>query len=716
MSTNFFQRQERARRNTVWLVVLFVTAILAIIAVVYIPIWLFMSAITHPEPRLSDQYPRRAPSTAPYGPDPLLEQPRAPKQGSFAPKATTPFSEKFPPPYPLPHQPADPYREAPRMRIEEAELPPLWNPIAFGISSLLTLSIVGLGSLYKTSQLAGGGKVVALQLGGEPLSPGTRDFREKRLLNVVEEMSIASGVPMPAVYVLRNEPSINAFAAGFTPEDAVIGVSQGCLDYLTRDELQGVVAHEFSHILNGDMRLNIRLMGMIFGLLVLSLVGYYTLYFMSRVRLSGSSDRGKGGGILLIIFLIALAFYILGAVGAFFGRIIQAAVSRQREFLADASAVQFTRNPDGIAGALKKIGGLREGSRIRHPAANEVSHMFFADGLTHWFGSVFATHPPLEVRIRALDPQWDGRYPKVKRIEMEPEPARAAKAAGKPIALPGLPNLPLPVVIGAVDIVDKVGTPTAEATVAAAAFEEQIGPEIREVLADPFTARAVMFAFLLDDNPEVRARQLEALKSQTSPADVETTLHYEQWARSIPLGPRLTMAQLAMPALRLMSKPQYAAFRSTIEALVQADARISFSEFALEQVLKKYLDRAFGLSTARPAPGTIGSVQEAVLCVLGVLAWQGHDDSQAVAKAFADGLKEWHPQAQAALPERQTCSMKRFREALDLLERLRPEAKARLLRAAAAAVGSDGQLTEREYALLRVLCASLDCPLPAIPV
>lgn len=716
MSTNFFQRQERARRNTTLLVVLFLTAVAVIIGVVYWPIWMLLAFFQD----LPSDYPLpREPS--PYPSEPPLERPVPGYRDRTRP---LPFSPKE---YsPIPRFPGPGLEEGYGSRQrqlrprDEPEKPiPLWNPLALAISAGLTSLIVGLGSLYKTSALASGGKVIALQLGGEPLTMNTRDFREKRLLNVVEEMSIASGVPMPAVYVLRDEPSINAFAAGFTPEDAVIGVSQGCLDYLNRDELQGVVAHEFSHILNGDMRLNIRLIGLIFGLLVLSAVGYYTFYFAARSSGGRSSSRGKGGQFILILILIGLAFYLLGAIGVFFGRIIQAAVSRQREFLADASAVQFTRNPEGIAGALKKIGGLRAGSVVRHPAAGELSHLFFADGMQRWFGSVFATHPPLEVRIRALDPHWDGKYPKVKPLLPPKEAPESQKPARKPLTLPGMPQLPVPVVLGAAEVAaltDQIGRPSEASRSAAAAFEEQIGPEIREALSDPFSAQAMLLAFLLDANPEVRAKQVEAVRDKLSPELAQAALHYYPWTGTVSLGHRLAIAQLALPALRMMSRPQYLGFRSTLEALVRADSRINFDEFALEMVLQKHLDRAFGVRPPRlrTSAQTGESLREAVLCALGTLAWQGHESPQEAAKAFADGLKQWNPEAKAALPERNACSMSRFRESVELLERTRPVVRERLVQAAAAAVSSDGQLTEREYALLRVLCAALDCPLPML--
>src|SRR6516165_5064733 len=324
------------------------------------------------------------------------------------------------------------------------------EPVSWWQPELLLLAAPGVGlvvggaSAIKVAQLASGGQAVALMMGGVEVPGTTTEPRQKRLLHVVEEMAIAAGVPVPPVYILE-EPGINAFAAGYAPGDAVVAVSHGCLEYLTRDELQGVVAHEFSHILNGDMRLNIRLIGLVFGIMALAVIGRMLMLTGGRRSSSGRNDSRAG------LMMLGLGVFALGVVGAFFGRLIMAAVSRQREYLADASAVQFTRNPDGIAGALKKIGGLKEGSRINNPRAAEVGHMFIANAFAgRGLAGLLATHPPLAARIRALDPQFDGRYPEVRpvgvdREELEgPRPGRVPPTAGIP-RLPGLPQVPVPV-------------------------------------------------------------------------------------------------------------------------------------------------------------------------------------------------------------------------------------------------------------------------------
>src|SRR5262249_48401476 len=410
-------------------------------------------------------------------------------------------------------------------------------PVSWWQPELLLLAAAGVGlvvggaSVFKVAQLASGGQAVALMMGGKEIPGTTADPRPKRLLNVVEEMALAAGVPVPPVYVLE-EPGINAFAAGYAPGDAVVAVSQGALNYLTRDELQGVVAHEFSHILNGDMRLNIRLIGLIFGIMALSIIGRM-LMFTSGGRSSGRNDS-RGG-----MMLLGLGVFVLGLVGAFFGRLIMAAVSRQREYLADASAVQFTRNPDGIGGALKKIGGLAEGSRIENPQAAEAGHMFFANAFAgRGFAGLLATHPPLVERIRRLDPQFDGQFPEgrpvgVDREERErPRPGRVPPFAG--IArLPGLPQVPVPVLGLADEAASRVGHVDPEAIRCAKALHDSMPDVLRVAAQEPFSAHALVYALLLDTRAEQRELQLARLKAGAAPQDFAETLRLVATVQSL---------------------------------------------------------------------------------------------------------------------------------------------------------------------------------------
>src|ERR1700722_10406702 len=366
-----------------------------------------------------------------------------------------------------------------------------WNPKLFLGVALGTLAVIIGGSAFKTSQLAGGGSVVAEMLGGRPISANTRDADERKLLNVVEEMAIASGTPVPQVYVLPEENGINAFAAGHSTSDMVICATRGCLKYLTRDELQGVVGHEFSHILNGDMRLNLRLMGLVFGILCIALMGRLLL----NTRGGDSRDRNA-------LPLLGLGLLAIGGIGVFFGKLIKSAVSRQREFLADASSVQFTRNPAGLAGALQKVGAV--GSRIDDPNAEDASHFFFANGLTESFAGMFSTHPPLEDRIRALDPAWDGKFKSVDFRALDDQPPQRQTDPSRPVRPPQLADLldgnsgapALNPVTGALTagILLQAGAPTARHLDYAADWRSKLPETLSTAARDPMSAVALVYA------------------------------------------------------------------------------------------------------------------------------------------------------------------------------------------------------------------------------
>lgn len=601
-------------------------------------------------------------------------------------------------------------------RIETHGIPSPFQPLLMLGVGTAVLVLIFCGSAYKIAQLSAGGQSVALMLGGREIPGNTRELREKRLLNIVEEMAIASGVPVPPVFLLPDEKGINAFAAGFAPSDAIVAVSQGSLDYLNRDELQGVVAHEFSHILNGDMRLNIRLMGMIHGIVIISIVGLYLMDTMSRSRSSSSKKSNS----LMQIFLLGVALYVLGAVGAFFGTLIQAAVSRQREFLADASAIQFTRNPDGIGGALKKIGGLSEKSTVANAHATEVSHMFFADGIAKRMMSALSTHPPLDVRIRAVDPHWDGTYPDVKPIHMaQAERQREKEGPKPPLSIPGLPQLPLPiptVVLGlAADRAEqRIGSPTAEGLQSAAAFTETISDEVREIIGEPFSARAAIYAMLLDPDEAVRKRQLDRLRTEADSRDFEETLRLTPRAQAIPPGARLTVAHMAIPALRTMSANQYQTFRTQIENLIAADEEVSLFEFCLQRVVLHHLDQAFEISKApRVRYRTEERLMGSAACILGTVAREGHDTEDAARAAFTTGYREWLI-TPGEYPPADQHTLERFSEALDTFTEAAPFLKKKLIRACVTCICADREVTATEYELLRAICSSLDCPLPPL--
>jgi Zn-dependent protease with chaperone function len=585
-----------------------------------------------------------------------------------------------------------------------------WNPVllcavAFGVGT-----IVGLGSLFKTAQLAAGGRVVAETLGGRLVPTDTREPRERRLLNVVEEMAIASGVPAPPVYVLPEERGINAFAAGHTPDDAVVSVSEGCLTYLTRDELQGVVAHEFSHILNGDMRLNLRLLGLIYGILVLSIVGRILIQVAGR---SGSSsdkdDRGRQG-----LLLFGIALWLLGLAGAFFGRLIEAAVSRQREYLADASAVQFTRNPEGIAGALKKIGGLADGSTIKNPRAAEAAHMFFADGLGARLAGLLATHPPLADRILRIDPGFDGQYPDVRPLAPTAGEVSDRQPRRVPPIIPGVPGAAIPVLeLAGEEATARVARVTPRQVAYAESLHATIPDALRAAAREPFGARALVYCLLLDPRPEVRQTQLDHLRRAVDPRDYVLTLRLAGAAAALPDAARLPLLDLTLPALRQMSPGQHAAFRAEVDALIMADERVTIFEYALRCVLIRHLDAVF--RPARPAakPSPVPRIADAANVVLSVLAREGQSGEEAARGAFDAAARVFGiPGRNLLLSEHATLA--NFDAALRSLSGAPPEVKRRLVAACAACILADSKVTVREGELLRAVCEVLGCPMPPL--
>jgi Zn-dependent protease with chaperone function len=587
----------------------------------------------------------------------------------------------------------------------------LWNPELFGLVATGTTALVAAGSLYKVAALSGGGHTVAELLGGRLLRPDAATPDERRLLNVVEEMAIASGVPVPPVYLLENELGINAFAAGHAPGDAVVAVTAGTLGRLSRDELQGVIAHEFSHILNGDMRLNIRLMGVLFGILVIGLTGW--IIFRSTtggyIRVGARDDDRKGFNPLP---LIGLALYVIGYVGVFFGNLIKAAVSRQREFLADASAVQFTRNPEGIAGALKKIGAVSEGSRIQDPHAEEASHMFFgeaAGGLNELFG-LLATHPPLVERIKRIDPSFDGDFSKIRLDgprDDSPDPARAPYRR-RPGEFP----------MSAAQAVAAVGTLDAAHVAYAGDLKESMPRALTDVVHESLGAQAVVFALLLDPNENVRRSQMDWLDRYALPAVVRETRKILPDADRLAPEARLPLVALAAPALCEMTRAQFHDFSRCVKVLVEADRKTTLFEYALQRLLLRHVVTHF--VKARPPVAKYTSYPALVRpaeTVLSALAWSGQDSPEAAARAFATGVQalSW-PNAQLALKPQAAVDLGAVDAALDELATAAPPLKKQILQACAACICVDGTVTVEEGELLRAVSDGLGCPMPPLLV
>jgi Zn-dependent protease with chaperone function len=619
------------------------------------------------------------------------------------------------------------------------------NPGAAIFSTLLVMGVLGLASLYKSVELRGGGGVVARSLGGVLVDPDTRDIKRKRLLNVVSEMAIASGVPMPEVYVLEQEAAINAFAAGHTPANAAVAVTQGALDRLNRDQLQGVIGHEFSHILNGDMRLNVQLMGWVFGLLVVGLIGRLILDFSPRDRRNNNNA----------IVVLGLAVMVLGYVGMFFGRLLQAAVSRQRERLADASGVQFTRNPQGLKEALIRIAALPEGSTLATPQAEQAAHMFFAEGLSR----AFATHPPLLERIRELDPQFDESEIARVAAQMEAESGMAGDVGGGTQVTgdagrawgaphPGVSHVAgisaLPEVVttragfgshavltpGTSGALASGFTPVASQTPPApgsgAAYagvsalagsmashdaQQSLPSAVRE-FQSPGRAQAFVVALLLSKEPAVRQRQFALLGQKLSAGNFGFIQQIAPAVDAIDPMQRLPALQQVFPALRRVPVAQRTALASLAAELIYADARIDAFEFSLAKLLETLLHDELD---ARVPHGTLNleAAEQEVHVLFAALAQLGAQNEHDARIAYEAGmtavlpmrspeytpLSDWARQLSAALPR---------------LEQLQPLAKKRLIDGLVKTITTDDVMTAAEAELLRTVCALLHCPLPPL--
>ncbi len=586
----------------------------------------------------------------------------------------------------------------------------LWNPELFGIVALGTSGLIAGGSLFKMAALAGGGHTVAELLGGRLLHPDNASPEERRLLNVVEEMAIASGLPVPPVYLLENEAGINAFAAGHTTGDAVIAVTSGTLNQLSRDELQGVIAHEFSHILNGDMRLNIRLMGVLFGILVIGLTGW--IIFRSSlgggyVRLGARDDDRKGFNPLP---LIGLALYVIGYVGVFFGNLIKAAVSRQREFLADASAVQFTRNPEGIAGALKKIGALAEGSRIQDPHAEEASHMFFGEavsGFNELFG-LLSTHPPLVERIRRIDPSFTGDFSQVRldgAVEQAPQRERLVHRPRSGM-----------MALTAAEAVAQVGTIDQAHVDYASGLKGSMPRPLIDAVRDPLGAEAMVFALLLDPGESVRRAQLAWLDSYAQPAVTRATRLLIADAERLAPEARLPLVEMAAPALCQMTPAQFHDFIRCVEALVQADRKKTLFEYTLQRLLIRHVVTHF-VRVQPPAVKytTIPPLTVPVAVVLSALADAGEQTPEGAARAFAEGVQAlgWSG-VNLALAPAGSVGIAEIDAALEVLALAAPRLKKQIVEACAACICVDGTVTIDEGELLRAVSDCLGCPMPPL--
>jgi Zn-dependent protease with chaperone function/uncharacterized tellurite resistance protein B-like protein len=654
---DFFARQDQARRKTKWLMLYFIVAVALLIVAVYFITLVVFSGIQAKQHR-SDE-------------------------------------------------------EAPIQFV-------LWDPKVFLGSTLGVLAVIFLGSAYKTNELSAGGSAVATLMGGRLVNQKTTDANERKLLNVVEEMSIAAGVPMPQVYVLNDERGINAFAAGHSTGDAAIGVTRGCIEMLTRDELQGVIGHEFSHILNGDMRLNLRLISIIFGLLCLATIGRILLY----ARSSNSRDKNP-------LPLLGIALIALGAIGVFFGRLIQAAVSRQREFLADASSVQFTRNPPGLSGALQKIGRYSYGSKLESNHAPDLCHMFFGNGLGDSLFGAMATHPPIPDRIHAIDPAWDGKFPPLKPEQVET--VKRAAIAELEHTRPPMPQIlgailggaamtddaPKPPVIRTNTVLPNLGKPTPLHLKYAEQLREALPDNLKAAARDPLAASALIYALLLSADEKRRGEQLAEIARRVSSSVSENTAALFPDVAAVAKHARLPLVNLALGALRNLRVDEFTRFSGTLKWLVSSDGKLELFEFVLQKIVLRHLASKFG--DARPAAIQFYTLKPLVpdcAVVLSALANAGGSNTGDLQTAFAAGAPYLRAPADAPLEllSRENCGVEQLDAALNRLALAVPIIKKNLIEAAVHVVGADGVILEAEAELLRAIADTLDCPMPPLGV
>ncbi|MCG6658707.1 M48 family metallopeptidase [Halomonas campisalis] len=590
-------------------------------------------------------------------------------------------------------------------RTEAELLSRALDPWLLGSVALGVLAVVGLGSLLRHLQLRRGGSAVAEALGGRLLNVNTRDADERRLLNVVEEMAIASGMPVPAVYVLE-DAAINAFAAGYSPQDAAIGVTRGAIRALDRDELQGVVAHEFSHILHGDMRLNLRLVALLHGIVLIGLAGRMLLRGLVGGRRVGRSRRGGGH---VAILGVGVALMVVGYAGTLSGNLIKAAVSRQREFLADASAVQYTRNPAGIARALKRLAAHAQGSELRAAQAAEFSHLYFGRGVAGLRG-LTATHPPLEERIRRLDPGWDGSLPAPRRSE----PSDGAPAPADSEATPGAAGLaaahpapdPARGGAGAELLGNSIGRFGPEDLTRARQALAGLDPALLEAAHDPYAARALVYGLLMGVAPESRERQRRALVDQALPEVLGELDRLAEPLAGLSPGQRLPLIELVLPVLGQLSTAQYARFRHCLERLMAEESEPGALQWALHRLVRVGIEGEAGPGRHRRR---LEQLEGPAALLLSSLARAGDGDAAQAREAFTAAAGAL-PLALGYVAPAASCAELDW--AMRQLQSLVDEDRIRLLTAMARCVSDDGRIAAAEAELLRAVAWSLGCPLP----
>ena len=652
----FFEHQDRARQNTQRLVVLYLLSVISIIFTIYGAVLVTSSLAGFKSYRY-----KTSDRSSPTAIAPIESQTdRSVVDPATGRRYYSPLRTEI----------------APSNLAENRHASSWWHPELFWLSVTSAVLVIGGGSWLKLMRLKQGGGAIAQQLGGRLLLPEIAVMpEEQQLLNVVEEMAIASSIKIPYVYVLDAEPGINAFAAGYTPEDAAIGVTRGCLEQLNRDELQGVIGHEFSHILNGDMRLNIRLIAMLYGILMVYLTGRIVLDW-------GSSRRGLSRTAMLGLLLMAI-----GSLGYLWGRIIQSAVSRQREFLADASATQFTRNPEGLAGALHKIQANVYTSQMDSPRAIEMSHMFFGDAIgTSWLGDLVATHPPLKQRLRRLE-SYIGRANRSLRSQASRQlaiPASTSKGAS--------------------------ATPIA-ATVGAPAWLAQIPESLQGAIQEPQSAIALVYALsLATENPTSHAGQLEWLRQEEDPAIVETTVGFAEEITSVNPRLQLPLLDLTLPALRQSSSEECQRLFKCLSGFAEVDEKSLLMLVVICSILQHHLQPSGDLTEEY---ATLDSIWNDCSIVFSLLAQTGQKSEQAATYTFRSGLDRLPGAREQKFPDALPAfNFSSLQQSFDRLGKASAKLKMAIADACFSTIVLDDRVTQPEANLMWAIAVTLDRPLP----
>lgn len=611
-----------------------------------------------------------------------------------------------------------------------------WKMLA-GISVSVCVVIL-VGSFYKWIQLSSGGRVVAESLGGRPLNALNANADEKKILNVVEEMAIASGTPVPPVYLIEDE-AINAFAAGHKPQDAVIGVTRGCIQHLTRDELQGVIAHEFSHIFHGDMRLNLRLVALLNGILLLGLIGEFLIRSAGYKRAFGANKKSSPAALMGL----GLGLIVIGYAGTFFGQLIKAAVSRQREFLADASAVKFTRNPDGIGGALKKLGGYAGGSRIDAANASEFSHLFFGEGVSASLFKALATHPPLTERIKRIDPRWDGEFKPlenrngaeastVKPIAASIEEARlieetksgttsltnehvfAFSDAQTPSSVHAEFTTPQTATEFAVCVdqaFQAIGHPNQTHLAYAQQTLDSISTQLHDAAHNPWEAQALMLGLLLNKDPARQTAQWQLLAQVFSASQIASLKPWALQASLLAPRLRLPLLDISLPALKHLSPSQYQLFNTAMHSVICANDHTDLIEWSYFRIITHNLEPQ--KSPARLMDLT--QLKNEACTLLSIIAYAGAESLASAQSAF-NSSKNTLGFDDAILMNEADYNLMDLDLAINRLNCLKPLQKPKLLKAMSQCVLSNQLVTVLEAELFRAIADALDCPVPPLIV